>query len=97
MSRKFRRNTFTKDPDDILDYTINWHRWLEELRDKIVASEWFVESGITINGHVFDDEKATVWLSGGTNGKNYKITNRITTNGGRRVDRSFIIRVRENG
>lgn len=39
--------------------------------------------------------KATVWLSGGTAGQIYTVTNRITTAAGRTEDRSFAIRVEE--
>jgi len=38
---------------------------------------------------------ATVWLSGGTAGQSYIVTNRITTAAGRTEDRSFTIRVEE--
>lgn len=94
MTKKFRHKTATKDPDDILDYSIVWHKWLESIRDTIIESEWIVEQGITNVGSIFDDEKTTIWLSGGTDKKNYRVTNRIRTAGGRQADRTFIIRVR---
>jgi hypothetical protein len=30
----------------------------------------------------------TVWLSGGTTGRTYDVTARVTTSGGRQIDRS---------
>ena len=38
--------TFTKDPNAVLDYTIDWARWLAG--DQIVTSEWIIPSGLTL-------------------------------------------------
>ncbi|MCC6394787.1 MAG: hypothetical protein IT167_29610 [Bryobacterales bacterium] len=85
--------TFTKDPNAVLDYSIDWTRWLAE--DQIVASEWIVESGLTKMADSKTAASATLWLSGGTAGQSYIVTNRITTAAGRTEDRSFTIRVEE--
>lgn len=85
--------TFTKDPNAVLDYTIDWTRWLSG--DQIVTSEWLVPTGLTKVADSKTASSATVWLSGGTAGQSYTVTNRITTTGGRTEDRSFTIRVEE--
>ncbi len=85
--------TFTKDPNAILDYTIDWTRWLAS--DQVATSEWLVPTGLTKVGDSKTASSATVWLSGGTAGQSYMVTNRITTTGGRTEDRSFTIRVEE--
>lgn len=85
--------TFTKDPNAVLDYTIDWTRWLAG--DQIAASEWLVPTGLTKVADSKTASSATVWLSGGTAGQSYPVTNRITTAGGRTEDRSFTIRVEE--
>jgi fructosamine-3-kinase len=85
--------TFTKDPNAVLDYSIDWTRWLAG--DQIAASEWIVESGLTKMADSKTSTSATVWLSGGTAGQSYIVTNRITTAAGRTEDRSFTIRVEE--
>lgn len=85
--------TFPKDPNAVLDYTIDWTRWLAA--DQIAASEWLVPAGLTKVGDSKTVSSATVWLSGGTAGQSYTVTNRITTTGGRTEDRSFTIRVEE--
>jgi hypothetical protein len=85
--------TFTKDPHAILDYTIDWTRWLAG--DTIATSEWLVAAGLTKVADSKTVSSATVWLSGGTAGQSYTVTNRIVTNGGRTEDRSFTIRVEE--
>lgn len=39
--------------------------------------------------------KATIWLSGGTAGKRYKVTNRIVTSQGRTDERTTTVDVKE--
>lgn len=83
----------TKDPQAVLDYTIDWSAWLNG--DTIVGSVWTVETGITKTTDSFTSTVTTVWLSGGTVGKDYEITNRVTTATGRIDDRTFIIHVED--
>jgi hypothetical protein len=85
--------TFTKDPNAVLDYTVDWTRWLAG--DQIATSQWLVPTGVTKMADSKTTSSATVWLSGGTAGQSYTVTNRITTTGGRTEDRSFTIRVEE--
>ena len=85
--------TFTKDPNAVLDYSVDWSRWLAG--DEISASEWIVAVGLTKASETNSPTKTTVWLSGGVAGQGYSVTNRITTAGGRTEDRSFTIRVEE--
>lgn len=84
---------FEKDPDAILDYTVDWSRWLGT--DTIATSQWTVPAGMTQVSATNTPTSATVWLSGGTAGQAYTVTNRITTAGGRTDERSIVINVRE--
>jgi hypothetical protein len=84
---------FTKDPSATLDYSIDWSKWLAD--DTILTSEWTVPTGLTQMAASNTTTKATVWLSGGTAGQIYTVTNRISTAGGRTDERSIIIRVAE--
>ena len=84
---------FTKDPNAVLDYSIDWTRWLAG--DQIATSEWIIPSGLTKMADSKTSTSATVWLSGGSVGQSYTVTNRITTAAGRTEDRSFTIRVEE--
>jgi len=84
---------FTKDPNAVLDYSIDWTRWLAG--DQIATSEWMIPSGLTKMADSKTSTSATVWLSGGSVGQSYTVTNRITTAAGRTEDRSFTIRVEE--
>ena len=85
-----REIVFDKTSGETLDYTVEWKNWLGD--DTIASDAWAVDTGITI------DETAggvsslrTVWLSGGTAGTTYKVTNTVTTTDGRVAARSFYI------
>jgi len=82
---------YTKDPDAKLDYQVNWSNWLGI--DTISSSTWVIEDGITKVSDTNTTTTATVWLSGGTSGETYAITNRIQTAGGRIDDRTFYVDV----
>lgn len=85
--------TFKKDPNAVLDYSIDWTRWLAG--DQIATSQWQVPVGLTMITDTATTTKTTVWLSGGVAGQSYTVTNRITTTGGRTEDRSFTLSVEE--
>ena len=88
-------NTYTKDPDAVLDYTVDWSDFLGA--DTIATSTWVVQSGLTIGtggqAPTNDTTSATAWFSGGTLLTAYLVTSRITTVGGRTQDQSFIISI----
>lgn len=84
---------FDKDPQAVLDYMIDWTDWLDG--DTISASSWTLSgAGLTQTSNSFTDTTATVWLSAGTNFEIYKVTNHITTDGGRQNDRTLTITVK---
>ena len=82
--------SWKKDPSDVLDYSVNWTSWLLD-GDTISASTWAVEAGITIDSESETTTVATVWLSGGTAGTTYTVTNEIVTTDGRTAQRSIYI------
>jgi hypothetical protein len=84
---------FEKDPHAILDYQVDWSEWLGA--DTISTSTWTVPAGLTLEAETETGTTATVWLSGGTAGQSYTVTNRIVTDGGRTDDRSITIVVAE--
>jgi len=85
--------SFIKDPDAVLDYERDWTSWLNG--DTIASSQFIVPDGITVDSNTNTDTHTIVWLSGGTVGTKYRVTNRITTVGGRTDDRSFLINIKE--
>lgn len=80
---------FTKDPESVLDYTVNWETWLDG--DTISASSWTVPTGLTEDSDTFGNSTATVWLSGGSVGRRYDIVNHITTAAAREEDQTLTI------
>lgn len=85
---------FVKDPDSTLDYTWDWSGWLPN-GDTIAASVFLVSNGLNVVTSTFTTTNCTVWLSGGTSGQPYTVTNRVTTVQGRIDDRTITIRVEE--
>lgn len=86
--------SFDKDPNAILDYAVDWSQWLTS-GETISVSTFTVGSGLTKEAESNTTTKATVWLSGGTAGKVYRVVNRITTNQARTDDRTLLIKVIE--
>lgn len=86
---------FVKDPDATLDYSFDWGPWLQN--DTISTSTWIVDSGVTIvpASESFTTTTTTMFLSGGVDGENYTVTNRITTVGSRTDERSIEIKIRQ--
>lgn len=81
-----------KDPSAVLDYVFDWTEWLatgETITDHTITAD----TGITVDSSAKSDGKVTVWLSGGTAGKNYKVACKITTSAGRTDERTLWIRV----
>lgn len=89
---------FFKDPNAVKDIAIDWTRWLtltpSGTADTISSSTWTVDSGITKDSDSSSTTLTTIWLSGGTAGTTYDLTNRIVTAGGRTEDRTISVRVR---
>jgi hypothetical protein len=54
-----------------------------------------VPTGITKVSDTNDTTSTTIWLSGGTAGKDYVLTNKIVTHGNRTEEKSFVVPVRE--
>ena len=87
--------TFIKDPDAVLDYTVDWTEYLNGTspEDTISTSSWSADGGITVDSSDNNTKTATVWLSGGTAGRKYSITNQIVTSGGRTDERTITVNV----
>jgi len=83
----------TKDPQEVLDYDIDWSERLVD--DIIVGSTWAVDDAtLTIAADVASDTATKVWLSGGTLGAQYILTNTITTAEGRTMEQSVKLRIK---
>lgn len=86
----------SKDPNEVLDYQVNWGSRLET-GETIVTSEFSVVDGdVEIQTPTPDPvgAKCTVWLTGGTDGTTAEVLNRITTSVGRTYDQTVKLRIR---
>lgn len=79
---------FYKRPAEILDYQMDWQRWL--LDDTITESVWSVPAlalaDLTIDDSSFTNTTTTVWLKFGQQKTSYQVTNLITTAAGRKKE-----------
>jgi hypothetical protein len=82
----------TKDPDEVLDYKLDWTARLDG--DTIQTSTWTVPVGITRNSDSKTNTTTTIWLQGGTLGQTYEFVNRITTAGLRTMDQSVKLKIK---
>lgn len=82
--------TFTKDPNAVLDYKFDWSDWLatsETISSYVVT----VESGLTKDSDSESSGMITIWLSGGTAYTAYTVACKITTNMSRTEERTILI------
>ena len=86
---------FTKDPDEVLDFRVNWANVLGADVDTIATGSFTAEAGITKGSEVMATTYMDVWLSGGTDAEDYEILNDIETASGRTWQRSILIKVIE--
>lgn len=92
----------SKDPDEVLDYKLDWLGTSADpgplfgLSDAIANSLWVLPAGISKESDTFDDGSVTIWLSGGTVGETYLILNRITTDDGRVFDQTVKIKMKDH-
>lgn len=97
-----------KDKDEIIDYSMDWSRFLNT--DNISGVTWFIDSasgvktqvanssvvnGIQMVSSTYTTTIATIRLSLGTNNVRYKITCRVTTISGLQFERSVYLRIKE--
>lgn len=87
----------SKDPDEKLDYAIDWSKWLPA-GDSVADADWTAPEGITVASSPspsLASNKAIVWLEGGSPGRTYKVLCRMTSAQGRIAERSLTIYVQQ--
>jgi hypothetical protein len=97
-----------KDPDETLDYSVDWSRWLNGATISTVV--WYVDdsagaktaltAGSTVNGlqnvaQTISNGVATINLGLGTNNTEYKIYCRMSDNSGNIAERVVRLRIKE--
>ncbi len=93
-----------KDPDAVVDYTFDWNDgYLDAASsppETISTSTWAVDptpspAELTVSSNSKTDTTATAFLSGGTVGRVYRVTNHVVTSGSRTDERTVMVRVEE--
>lgn len=84
--------TLTKDPEEVLDYAIDWSAMLGG--DTIATVVWTVPSPLTKVSQSNTTTIATAFISGGlaTDLAGYVVACKITTAGGRTGKRTFTLK-----
>lgn len=82
-------------PGERLDYGVDWAACLKQ-GETIESSDWSVdEIGMTISEPGYATSSITVvFVAGGTDGLDYVLTNRVTTNQGRTYKRQITLKCR---
>lgn len=84
----------SKDPDEVLDYKLDWTPALA-VAETVSTSVFSVVTGhVAINSQSLASPISTVWLSGGTEGESCTLNCRVTTSGGRTYDQRTRLRIR---
>jgi hypothetical protein len=91
-----------KDPQSTLDYTVDWSSWINTA-DTLSTSTWAIEtiagdaSPLASTSTALDttNHLTHVWVTAGTAGDNYRITNTVTTVAGLTEERYFRIFVKD--
>jgi hypothetical protein len=93
---------FHQDPNDKLDYSIDWYDQSTgrtpqfEAGESIVTSVWSANDPVILfTNDTFTATVSTVFIAGGVVNTQYIISNIVTTDKGRTFDRSFVINIRE--
>jgi hypothetical protein len=84
----------TKDPDEILDFGIDWTLRLDG--DTIATTTWSAStpSGLTRTATQVTGNITTAFFSGGTEGTTYAVTCTITTTGGRTMQETGSLKIK---
>jgi hypothetical protein len=89
---------FTKQPVEVQDYDLHFTDWLAALGDTAPGPAGAVavaDAGITLDYFTLTDGVVKVWLSGGADGIEYKVTVTLTTTGGRVKQDEISVKVKE--
>lgn len=87
------RAVIEKDPNAVLDYSIDLTDWLSDPLDTL-TSLLVLGTGVTVLTYSFTGAICTAWVSGGTEGDRAIVTFRFTTTGGRTDDRSIYLKIK---
>lgn len=82
-----------KDPDEVLDYGVDWTERLDGDTIATSAISLVTAAGLTIGSQSNTTTASSVWLSGGTAGETAELLCRITTAAGRTMDEEITLAI----
>ena len=87
----------TKDPQSVVDYSINWAATMGESspNDTISTSNWTADNGLAVDSNSNTTTATTVWVSAGTRGKHANLVNTIVTSAGRTHERTIVVKLQD--
>lgn len=89
-------NSGIKDPGAVSDYGMDWSsQGILSDGSVIIESVWFTQTGLNIVTDSFDGPLTAVRVSGGVKGKQYHLTNRVTTDAGQIEEYSWILLIKD--
>jgi hypothetical protein len=84
-----------QDPSDVILYALDWTSFLDG--DTLATSAWTVPSELTSSGATLSTTATQIKISGGQSGKEYAVTNRITTSvRGETAEETINVRIMEH-
>jgi hypothetical protein len=86
---------FIKQPNEILDYDVDFSEWFENRTDAPASHTSSAETGLTIVSSQLSGNVVKVICSGGTDGGAYKVTVRLTTTAGLVKEVDFQVKIKE--
>lgn len=84
-----------KKPADVLDYVVDFARWLPSPDRLSGASSIIENSTAVVDRTEYTDTNAKVWISGGALGETANVTVTVTTQDGRTKQFCFNLKIRE--
>jgi hypothetical protein len=85
--------TITKDPQAVLDYTLDFSAWLPA--GDTIVSHTTSASGVAVDSSVTQSKAVVLWVSGGVVGQVASVTVRITTAQHRVDDRTIYFKLKQ--
>lgn len=86
---------FTKQPADVQDYDIDFNAYLSSMGDTALSHTVTADAGLSVMSSTLNSGVVKVWLSGGTDGVQYKVTATLTTAAGRVKQAEIVVKVKE--
>ena len=89
-------DVMVKKPADVLDYDVDFARWLPSPDRLSGAASTIANSTAVVDRTEYTDTNAKVWISGGAPGETAAVTVTVTTQEGRTKQFAFNLKIKES-